>query len=537
MVQISGYVGKAAGGLRGVDNARLCWATCDDLQGSIAIQWSSSESGRFSALFAIPQAPWFRGKTIVSLRPGRYAVIFPCIPLYEDVNRVCNTARLQTFFDVTTSASNPCATSPSCAWLKATPGNGPPGSLVAIDGWAPLTGLGGSGLVGIRFEEARSTRSSGPAEPILLSTAFTVTPSHRWTELPALHPVSIQRTAMDPIAFDPGNPRRFAYCGDGVIHITRDGGASWSTISVAGIVRTSAATDYPIPGVQADATICSSLALDGQHLGTIYITFESTARPPPSQSFFVAYLTRDSGRTWQPLPVPADHDMGDFGGFRVSATSVQALFDSSGTSGSLATGPFSVEESIDGGASWQTSTLDCPSSGPCLGFGPQNDRGCRLGPEEWETTEVSKDGGRTWSQLGWPDHLGACTTAQLVGLTGGGIAAIDPVSPYPLRVALDGTNWNAIALPRLQGADVGAEALPGPLEMLPDGRLLVAGTTWYLLSAGANAWCTVTTPAVPSGQGSAAPLLIGDSLWWINPDSGTEPEGAPQRFALRSLHC
>jgi hypothetical protein len=73
--------------------------------------------------------------------------------------------------------------------------------------------------------------------------------------------------------------------------------------------------------------------------------------------------------------------------------------------------------------------------------------------------------------------------------------------------------------------------------MLPDGRLLVVGTTWYLLSAGASAWCTVTTPAVPSGQGSAAPLIIGNDLWWINPDAGTEPEGAPQRFPLSNLHC
>jgi hypothetical protein len=537
-IRISGFVGKAAGELRGVDYARACWATCDALQGSLPIQWSDSKRGHFSALFHVPAAPYFSGKTVVPLRTGRYAVIFPCLPLYADANGVCTTARLQAFFDLGGPASNQCATSSKCVPLQPTPGHGPPGSLVAIDGWAPLTGLPGRALVVVGFDVAQPTSGAGSAKvPVLASAAFTVTPSPRWSELPALHPVSIQRSGMDPIAVDPANPRRFAYCGDSVIRMTRDAGASWSTVSTAGVEKASASTDYPIPSPLVDPTICRFLALDGQYPATVYAGFESAPGSAGAPAYFVGYVSRDSGQTWQPLPVPEGHDMGDFGGFRVAATSVQALFDSLNSSLSTPVDAFSVEESTDGGASWQTSALHCPVRGPCLGLGPQIDRGCRLLPREWDRTEGSRDGGRTWSELGWPDQLSACTTGELIGLDNAGMAALDPLSPFTLRVALDGTNWKRIALPVLRGADAGAGNLPGPIGMLPDGRLLVAGPTWYLLNAGASAWCAVAPPNVSTGPASASPILFGDSLWWIDPDAGLEPEGAPRHLPISSIRC
>ena len=345
---------------------------------------------------------------------------------------------------------------------------------------------------------------------------------------------------MDAIGVDPGNPRRFAYCGNGAIKITTNAGSSWSTISLAGVRAASGATNYPIPGsFTAGLLTCASVVLDARYPGTIYAVFEAVPRnsaPPPF--YFVAYLSRNSGRSWQPVPVPAQSEMGLFGGFHAYATGTAALFWSQPARNAGGPASFLVQQTVDGGRTWQAANLRCPSRGPCIALGAQDNARC-MAIGEYQAIETSVDGGRSWKSPSWPDRLDACVSSELIGLDGGGIAALDPLSRYTLTLTADnGSTWKDIALPLLPGADADAGNLPWSLEMLPDGRLLVAGSTWYVLDVGATGWCAVPgAPPIREGQWSPSPMVIGNRLWFDGAAASAPPGISVKSFPISAVHC
>src|SRR5207247_1953081 len=214
------------------------------------INWSRSQTGRFTTQFTAPAAPWFAGSKVAPLRPGRYAVLFACLPAFEKPSGLCGGGALGSHFDLTGTGSGLCTGGKNCAVVQTSPAEGPPGTLVAVDGWAPLTGLNGTGFIDAAIE---------------------------------------------------GQPRG------------KPGSQNPSSFT-------------------ASLLSCASVALDSRYPGTLYAVFSAVPRnsgPPPF--YFVAYVTRNSGRTWQPVPVPAKSEMGRFGGFRVSPAGVQALLWSQAT--------------------------------------------------------------------------------------------------------------------------------------------------------------------------------------------------------------
>src|SRR5437773_3655667 len=541
VVTISGYVPNTTADQRRNDHAELCWAACNALTGSVEINWSASQTGRFTTQFTAPAAPWFAGSKVAPLRPGRYAVLFACLPAFEKPSGLCGGGALGSHFDLTGTGSGLCTGGKNCAVVQTSPAEGPPGTLVAVDGWAPLTGLNGTGFIDAAIEgQPRGKPGSQNPSSMIASVPFTITGAQGWAGLPAMHPVTIQRTGMDPIGADPGNSRRFAYCGNGAIKLTTNAGSTWSTISLAGVRAASAPTNYPIPGsFTASLLSCASVALDSRYPGTLYAVFSAVPRnsgPPPF--YFVAYVTRNSGRTWQPVPVPAKSEMGRFGGFRVSASGVQALFWWETTTDSSQAPQFLVEQTTDGGRTWPAASLRCPVSGPCIGLGPQDNGRC-MAVGEWQAIEISSDGGRSWSSPGWPSRLSACTTSELVGLGSNSMVAVDQMGPYPLMSSSDGgSSWEDVALPLLPGADADPGNLQGSLQILPDGRLLLAGYRWYLLGSGATAWCSIAAaPPISNGEWSASPLLIGDRLYWSDPTAGAAVGVTPRSFPISAVHC
>jgi len=539
-IKLSGYVANLSAAQRGFDHAQLCWESCDALVGQLQIDWSASHPGQFTAELEAPAGPWFSGSTVAPLRAGRYKLIFPCLPSFDKPGGSCSGVRLEAHFDLTGPGSSRCTTGVSCSVLKSTPVAGQPGTVVAVDGWAPLTALSGDGFVAVVLEGQPDGKPGFDSfTPLIASTPFTVTGAPGWASLPPLHPVFSQRTGMDPIAADPANPRRFAYCGAGVIKMTTTGGTSWSSISLAGVRAASASTNYPIPGSFSGGTVvCSGVVLDPRSATTIYTVFAAATRSGPPPFYFVAYVTRNSGRTWQAVPVPAKSEMGRFGGFRVYPSGVQALFWSQATMDSTQPSPFLVEQTTDAGRTWQAASLRCAPSGPCIGLGPQDNGRC-MAVGEWQVIEISSDGGRSWTSPGWPGRLSACTTSQLVGLDSNGTAAIDQMGPYTLMRSSDGgSNWEDVALPLLPGADADPGTVQGSLQILPDGRLLLAGNRWYLLGSGATAWCSVAAaPPIPNGEWSASPLLIGDRLYWSDPMAGAAVGVALRSFPINAVHC
>jgi hypothetical protein len=545
-VKASGYVVGTTAAQRGLDHARLCWAGCDALSGSVAINWSASQPGHFTADFTAPAAPWYGPSGVVPLRPGRYSVTFPCMPdSFDKPSGVCNFVRLAANFDLSPPASGQCMAGSTCASLQATPADGPPGTVVAVDGWAPLTGLDGNGFVAVATEGQPSGKPGFESfTPLVATTPFTVTGTPGWAGLPPLHPVSIQRTGMDPIGVDPNNPSRFAYCADGVIEITSNAGRNWSAISLAGVKAASAATNYPIPSPFAGPTkpACDAVSLDAKNPGTIYAVFSTVPRnsgPPPFN--FVGYLSRNFGRTWQPVPVPSFSEMGLFGGFRADRSSVQALFWKSETAMfSPDQNSFIVQETMDGGRTWHAGSLRCPASGPCINLGPQDNGRCQA-VGEWQAVEISADQGRSWSSASWPNRLTACSTSELVGLARGGVAALDGSGQYPLTLSTDGAmHSGAIALPRLPGGAGDLGNFGWTLQTLPDGRLLVTGPAWYLLGIGASQWCAVSgAPANQNVASPPTPIPIGDHLWWT--DSSQNGPGDFTTWArslpISGVHC
>ena len=541
-IRVDGYVtGLSADQRRTDEHVQLCWAACDALVGSVAVDWSTTELGRFTTQFAAPAAPWFNGKGVTPLHAGRYAVIVPCLAGIEKPSGSCPDATLEAAFDLTGQGSNLCVGSGACAALRSTPTQGPPGTLAAVDGWAPLTGLNGDGFLTVAIEgQLQSKPGFADATPLVASAPFTVTPAPPWSSLPALRPVSIQRTGMDAIGVDPGNASRFGYCAYGVVDLTSNGGRSWTSISLDGAGTASAATNYPIPNPYSGATrpTCDALFLDAKYPGTIYAVFDAVPRngsPPPF--YFVGYLTRDAGRSWQPVPVPDGSEMGMFGGFRVDSSSAQALF---WKSDSTTFGPsaFIVQETLDGGRSWHTGTLRCPATGPCIALGPQDNGRCQA-VGEWEGVLISTNSGGSWSVSGWPSRLGACATSELIGF-GTGMAALDGGSLYPLILSSDSrVAWKAIALPPIPGQSPDGGCCQ-TLTMLPDGRLLEVADTWYVLNAGAVQWCRATNaPGTPNSASAPTPDVIGDRLWWIDTTrNGPGPyRSTPRSIAISAIHC
>src|SRR5207302_93051 len=177
VVTVNGYVAGVTLGASPSDHAPVCWAACNALTGYIEIMWSSSQAGRFTAQFTAPAAPWFAGAKVAPLQAGRYAIVFPCLPGFDKPGGLCGGSRLVAHFDLTGSGSGLCTAGASCAVVESTPTQGPPGALVAVDGWSPLTGMGGTGFVSIAVEAQQPHGKPGyeSAVPLIASAPFTVT--------------------------------------------------------------------------------------------------------------------------------------------------------------------------------------------------------------------------------------------------------------------------------------------------------------------------------------------------------------------------
>jgi hypothetical protein len=398
----------------------------------------------------------------------------------------------------------------------------------------------------------------GTVQLILAPTALSLAAPPAWSSLGVAGPLLVQRSSdleQPSFGVDPSQPQRLAYCAPGAIRLSSDRGATWTAIDTRGVIAATAGTPYILgdvggafPPGGTTSPVCHAITLDPQHPDSFYATFEAAQKQygaPPI--FYLGYVTTNRGKSWQVVPVPPGHELGEFGGFRVGPKAVQALFantfqpalsDAMVTPTPAPAVPFAVVQTRDGGQSWAAAQLACPAPGPCITWGtaPNGIGSCDMHGYE-QPIELSADGGRSWVQLGWPDGANACETNELATLGPKRIALLSGRADYPVRISDDGgRTWQAVGLPPLPDSN-GDAFFPG-LQILPDGTLLVqqlANGGWYLLAPGASNWCALAGSGLPSAAAMAV-QPIGDRLWWQ--ESGSAPGAVtPKNLPLADLRC
>lgn len=373
------------------------------------------------------------------------------------------------------------------------------------------------------------------------STALAVTPLTSWGALGARQPDATQWSQPLPLTARAGSQRELAYCGAGGIHLTMNGGRSFKRVRTEGAAKASMASRFPISFNGHDPTpavTCRSLVWDPNNPHTFYAAFSALNRKygsmPPVYS--VVYETRDGGRVWRPVPTPPGYTQADFGGMQVvrqgGRYEVEVVFGRSSDERGLATTSARVELSSDGGVSWRTAPLACPSEGPCVRFGAMPGMLPGMGTADVEPLVRSTNGGRTWQTLAWPsgnlEAQGMVPTGQseLASLGAKTIAYLDPNSQYALRISHDGgATWQVVALPLPPGVTQDTLGRTGAspyaaLMLLSNGDLLGAispaqgslsgDADWYVLRPGASSWTADRAIRAPDILGRL--VVVGHTL-------------------------
>jgi photosystem II stability/assembly factor-like uncharacterized protein len=549
-------------------HANLCWDGClDGLQyQGVQLQWTSPTT--FRATLVVPAAPWIERETdsVHYLASGTYPIGIQCIESLSGCAFGGSEGSTDFMLQVAKSAVTPwCRTDSSCAHLAVTPRRALPGEGVRVTGYAPLESVIGSDepftyqlqvLQGrprgpeVKFTEL--AKGVGAVDLSLGHGALGVAAPPEWKSLPRIAPLAEIDAGLPSISADPADPSTVAWCGSGSVIVSGAGGqiqvptaSAALTLDDMGLAPLGTGGD---PGT-SQPTCVTALPLGAEsddHLGesppvvvAAFVVAPDGEAPPTAD---VALLTTNDGQTWTPLPAPPGTDPTAFGGFRVQGQDIEALF-SAATTGAGSPQPL-VETSSDGGHTWQTASLSCPTEGPCVTLGAYAPGNCAMNGTS-QSVLRSTNRGQSWTQIGWPATVNSCAPAELVATSPHTEFLVASASPYTLTRSIDsGTTWSDIGLPALPGEDVGAGLGlgPGGIILLPGGALLSTGeqgssAKWELLRPGATLWCSVR--GVSSAEQNSALYaqveLIGAQIWWLSVPGESAP--VAHHLAGADLSC
>jgi len=578
-------------------HADVCWDSCLNglVIGSQEVDWSTTEPGRFTLQFTTPAAPYLKADGTHLLKSGDYIVGLQCLGP-DTTGCALVEAQTRATFHLQGPANTSCPDQ-TCGSLSASPSKGTPGTQIQVQGWAPLRQIigdqpfglslvlepqGGSksptdllylqmveqkmdgsltatfqvpqrgadqaplvpGTYLLALEAPGFTPDNSGAQVLIAPTPFEITAAPSWTQLQQPKPLWIQPSASlqaTTMSVDALNPDRIAYCAPGAIRISQDAGKTWTSVPVGNVARLAQASPYPLMSENAtEPPTCTTVTLDASHPDSFYAVFQAANKQygaPPI--YYVGYVTHDSGKTWQLAPAPtgiktSPQSIDRFGWFWTDGKEVQALYWGQINTPDQAPSAI-VEQTSDGGITWSAASLACPSSGPCLRWGPAPSMISGMGADLPQTVMASQDGGQTWQSTGQSVELRATGPHELVALSENQALLISGSADYPLRYTQDsGKTWQVLAIPPLPGTDPTATVgFPG-LQMLPDGSLLAlndqAGTWWGLPPTAQN-WCALS---VSSLENNAVLLqAAGDKVWWFSL-SNNKPQSAPlSEFACR----
>jgi len=579
-VQIEGYLPDVAAqpGAQKLESATACWGSCltSLTEGDLPVKWSDINPGHFQMTFSVPSVPWLGANGPEPLVPGDYIVGVQCLGP-ELQGCATQEAQAQTTFHLQGPTPTTCLPGQPCASLSFDPPQGAPGTQVQVKGWAPLVGIingqafgydlvmqtpGGneqpvdqgqvqqsldgnitgsftvpqqisnqgvlsSGSYTLALDPIRpGAFQAGSPPPLVAATEFEITGSQTWASFLLGKPLWVQPSAdliEASLTVDPGNRQRLAYCAPGEIHLSQDGGKTWSTISTAAVAASADQGNYPLMGTGSSApSACLSVTLDSTHPQSFFAVFETmnkTYGAPPV--FFTGYLTHDGGEHWQLLPAPSDKLVEAFGGFWTDGQgTVQALYG--------VPQEVSVEQTADGGVTWSTTALTCPASAACIRWGPAPGSIPGMGSPLPQSIYASTDNGVTWITPGPSVELRMPGPNELVTFSQQEAALLSAGADFPVQITLDGgQTWQVVSLPAFEGTGVSG------LQILPDGSLLAQnpdGSNWNLLQPGSNQWCPLNGAQLP--QTATLLQLSGDNLWWLSP-----VDQQPHSLPLSEIKC
>ncbi len=550
--------------------ADVCFDGCQGLVDDAApVRWQHGTPGvpagmveRFSTVAHVPLAPFFVGVRLHGLVSGTYPIGVGCLgPTTSGC--ALHPAQGSAPFRLAVPHPIPCRPVGTCTALHLSPASGPPGTAVAVTGFAPLTlltenepfgyqlsvhpaaagaGSAGAGSAG----EGSAGQAAGGTSLTLAPTRFQVTAPMSWSSVARTRPVRSETTgpAPGPISQDQADPAMVARCVPGAVDLV-----SVATGAVVGRVPTAGVAAATLPGHlhwwpggpagpgRPAAACVDVLAAGGPGggpggaaggaPGVVLAAF--TAAPPEGAPpvYDVAVASTDGGRTWRALPVPAGAGPGTFSGFAAAPDhAVVARFSSSGASGS----PVELEERSTDGLHWHPASVGCPAVGPCLRLGPYAPGNCAMNGTFQDLLTSGITPGRLAPITGdWPAPLDACGPGQLVATSPTSALVVQSTSPFLVTATTDGgRRFVDVGLPPLtvpngtaplgQGGSFPA-GNGGGLLLLPDGSLLEttgtlpalagqqaarpAAAAWHLLRPGATAWCAVGPLEVRGARAAA----------------------------------
>jgi hypothetical protein len=514
--------------------ADLCWDGCGGLQEQgVSIRWLSSK--KFQMTLQVPQTAWLvvhnAGVTVHPLSSGSYLVGVQCLTSISG----CALRAPEAKVSIKLKAPKPqrCVRGRQCETLTLGPTTAMVGDEVMVSGWAPLQDLigqpfsytlsvtAGSGLKTYPRLAYSSSKLAGSFNVVLTPTPLRIGQSPPWARLGRISYLS--STYSGPSAVNPAsNSALVGWCEPSGIVVT--GGAAPMNISTSG-VRSAlrGSTLHFFPGSTTAIPQCDAVQLDPSHPDSVYAGFGTGQGASIPPVYLAPVYTTNAGTTWHTVPVPKGFSIEDFGGFTTEGNKVAALFRSinslSNREVPIGTnnGYVAAEVTADGGANWTSTTLGCPSNGPCMTFGPNYWGNCNmsndtqpllLGPMGATTASGIK-----WRSSTWVTTVDSCFTQQLVVSSSRDLYLIDPSSEYPLlRSTNSGLTWTNWELPSIPAANYGPDSVPvtNSLVLAPNGSLFASITTpagdrqeLYRLYPSATSWCQI-----PGVFGATQPDVI-----------------------------
>lgn len=373
-----------------------------------------------------------------------------------------------------------------------------------------------------------------------------------WASLGTLTPAAEQSSQWGSAVDASPSSSTYAWCGAGGIRVAQSDG-SIKTVAETGIEAMLAARALTIN--HNTHVVCDLVATDPLDPDTVYAGFEAGQNYSIPPVATVAMYTSNDGASWHFIPPPTKMTYLDFGGFALRNNIVQAVF----TDEVEIAGPSSrwsikaeVEES---NGSWDSTSLACPTVGPCVTFGPQIPQGA-CGMSSWQQALLvavpgSLPSDPVWQGTSWASGIPECDPGLLFSDQHNDEYLLDFAMRNPLvRSVDDGFKWQPIALPERDGHKVGGSPVAGfdVATVTPSGDLLVILGPAYatterllLLAPGATQWCSVSG-VLPSNTRTDPIRAVGVTASRLvmlqNATTGTLAQGGSEHsVSLTSLHC